>query len=193
MPRQNLKRRLAAAFGMLVLTGVLSGCAVSQAGRLYVPQINGMTCFPNGVCVEDIARIDEATALRNDAVSFVQGKLGPLAAPPRLLFCTTKKCSGKFGNPGAGALYFWGTNRIVVSNTGWVQFMLRHEMIHHWQAEQFGAVEGASTLPRWYIEGMAYDFSNDPRQTIPNPTANAQRKKFRAWFAAGNDWHVPPV
>ncbi len=192
-PRLNLKRRLTAALGMLVLAGVLSGCAVSQVGRLWVPQVNGMTCFPSGVCVEDPARIDEATALRDDAVSFVQGKLGPMSAAPRLLFCTTKKCSGKFSDPDIGALYFWGTNRIVVSDTGWVKFVVRHEMIHHWQAEQFGAVEGASTLPRWYIEGMAYVFGNDPRTTIPNGLADSQRAQFRAWLAAGNDWRVPPV
>ncbi|MEH6830605.1 MAG: hypothetical protein V7661_07150 [Sulfitobacter sp.] len=178
---------------MLVLGAALSSCAVSQATRLMVPQTSGLSCFPNGVCVEDPARIDEATALRDDALSFVQGKMGRLNAAPRLLFCTTKACSAKFGNPDVGASYFWGTNRLVISDTGWVKFVVRHEMIHHWQAEKFGAVEGAKDLPRWYIEGMAYVFSNDPRPTIPNAAADRQRAQFRAWQAAGNNWRVPPA
>ena len=71
--------------------------------------------------------------------------------------------------------------------------MVRHEMIHHWQAEQFGAAESAKNLPQWYVEGMAYEFSNDPRGTISSPVAQKHRARFRAWIAAGNNWRVPPA
>ena len=185
-------RKLTLRAAMLGLGVVLSGCVATQVARLAVPEVNGMTCYPNAVCVEDVARIDEATALRDDAIAFVQGKVGPVRVAPRLLFCTTRACAGKFGHVDVGASYFWGTNTMVVSNTGWHSFMVRHEMIHHWQAERFGAVEGAKNLPRWYIEGMAYHFSNDPRPTLPNGAAQGQRAEFRRWLAAGNNWRVPP-
>ena len=187
------KRKFTAVIVALALGGVLSGCAVSQFGRLAVPQASGLTCFPSGVCVEDPARADEAKALRDDAVSFVQGRMGRFSVMPRLWFCTTKRCSKKFGNPQIGAQYFWGTNQIVVSDVGWVKYMVRHEMIHHWQAEQFGAAESAKNLPQWYVEGMAYEFSNDPRGTISSPVAQKHRARFRAWIAAGNNWRVPPA
>lgn len=179
-------------FAALFVGLTLTGCAVSQIGRLAVPQASGLTCFPNGVCVEDPARIDEATALRDDAVSFVQARMGPMRAAPRLLFCTTRACSGKFGNPDVGALYFWGTNRIVISDTGWVKFIVRHEMIHHWQTENFGAAKSAA-MPRWYIEGMAYVMSEDLRKTVSNAAADEQRARFQAWLDAGNNWRVPPA
>ena len=185
-------RRFISVSAMLVLGGLVSGCVATQVARLAVPEVNGMTCYPNAVCVEDVARIDEATALRNDAVAFVQNNLGPMAVAPRLLFCTTRACADKFGHPDAGALYFWGTNAMVVSDSGWVKFIVRHEMIHHWQTETFGAVNAGKNLPRWYIEGMAYELSRDPRSTIPNAAADRQRKQFRAWIAAGNNWRVPP-
>lgn len=119
--------------------------------------------------------------------------MGRFSVMPRLLFCATKRCSKKFGNPQIGAQYFWGTNQIVVSDVGWVKYMVRHEMIHHWQAEQFGAAESAKNLPQWYVEGMAYEFSNDPRGTISSPVAQKHRARFRAWIAAGNNWRVPPA
>lgn len=188
-----LKNTPLKALGAFVISVVLSGCAISQVGRLAVPEASGLTCFPNGICVENPARKDEATALSDDAMSFVQRKFGPLKVAPRMLFCETRTCTTKFGSPDVAALYFLGTNRIVVGETGWVKFILRHEMIHHWQVETFGALRVDRKLPRWYIEGMAYELSNDPRKSVLNEEADKQRLQFRAWVAAGNNWRVPPA
>ena len=89
-------------------------------------------------------------------------------------------------------MYFWGANDIVVNDKGWQDHIVRHELIHHWQSETFGVLQAGTRLPRWYIEGMAYVLSEDPRPIIPNEKAQAQRLRFQRWIAAGNDWRMAP-
>ena len=113
-----------------------------------------------------MSTVAEATRLRDEALSFVSANAGPIDQPPHVLFCSSEECFTRFGNPAVAASYFWGLDTLLINDRGWQAYTLRHELIHHWQVEQFGAVQ-ASRLPRWYIEGMAYSISQDPRDPLP--------------------------
>ncbi|WP_417818785.1 IS6 family transposase [Tritonibacter scottomollicae] len=80
---------------------------------------------------------------------------------------------------------------LLINEKGWQDYILRHELIHHWRNEQFGAVQG-SRLPRWYIEGMAYSVSQDLRDPLPRTDIQAWRAQFNAWVQEGNEWRQPP-
>jgi hypothetical protein len=47
---------------------------------------------------------------------------------------------------------------IVISPRGWDGHFVRHEMIHHRQAEELGLLSGI-LKPEWLIEGMAYSLA----------------------------------
>ena len=187
-----MKRKGIIAAGLLILMAAVPSCAGFTYARIFMPAAYGLTCFDDDICVDDRTRLAEARALRDDAVAFVTERVGPFKAPPRLLFCSTTDCFAKFGNPQVWGLYFWGTGRLVVNETGWHDYIIRHELIHHWQAENFGVLPSSKGLPRWYIEGMAYVMSADPRDVIPHGPSQDHRAAFNAWLAAGNDWRVPP-
>ncbi len=160
--------------------------------RIFTPELYGLTCPNAQLCIDDISRRAEAVGLAKDAMAFVEKELGPIETPIRILFCSTEDCFERFGNPAVAALYFWGAKIAVINAKGWEPHILRHEIIHHWQGEALGGASAALKLPRWYIEGMAYVLSQDPRAVIPNATAQAQRKRFQTWLEDGNDWRVPP-
>ncbi|SMX28934.1 hypothetical protein TRP8649_03062 [Pelagimonas phthalicica] len=175
---------------LLALLG-LQSCEAIKPGRVFAPEHFGMTCPEAGLCLEDPARLAEAKALRSQALRFVQSEIGPLKKAPRVLFCSTETCSQNFGMSGTKA-YAVGTHGILIHPDGWQEYILRHEMIHHWQSETFGTAHVAHRLPKWYVEGMAYELSGDPRQPLPRADIEQYRMQFRAWLAAGNDWRVPP-
>jgi hypothetical protein len=52
--------------------------------------------------------------------------------------------------------------------------------------------KGLQILPRWYIEGMAYSISQDPRKPLPRADIQGWRDLFNAWKEEGNDWRQPP-
>ncbi len=170
---------------------LLSACGASQTLRALTPEDFGMTCTSDNVCVDDAARIGEARKLNRHALGFVAANVGPIAQPPRVLFCSTRDCFAQFGDPTVAAHYIIGFDTIVVNDIGWYNFIVRHEMIHHWQAEQIGPAR-SSRMPRWYLEGMAYVLSKDPRDPLPSPEIEGWRDQFNAWIAKGNDWRVPP-
>ena len=73
-----------------------------------------------------------------------------------------------------------GKSGIVVGPRGWKPHYLRHEMIHHRQAEELGIL-AAFTKPEWLIEGMAYALSDDPRATLADRWEEA-RQRFLEWY-----------
>jgi len=170
----------------------LAGCALSAPGRVMAPEANGLFCPTETTCVDDLSRLDEAVTLTTDALRFVETRLGPIDSPPRVLFCSSTECFARFGNPQVAALYYRGLDTMVINETGWEPYILRHELIHHWQQQTFGTIQVGFWLPEWYLEGMAYTLSEDPRRPIPHPPAEALRVAFEAWVAEGNDWHSPP-
>ena len=76
----------------------------------------------------------------------------------------------------------------VISPRGWKPYYLRHEMIHWIQAERLGFFKMYSE-PEWFIEGMAYSLSQDPRPTLVEPF-QGYRTKFQAWYAVGGKEHL---
>lgn len=140
----------------------LAACALYKPLRVLTPETFGLTCMSDDICVEDPATITEAIALGDNALRFVEENVGPLRQPPRVLFCGSEECFARFENPKVAALYFWGLDTLLINDKGWQDYVLRHELIHHWQVENFGAVR-SSKFPRWYIEGMAHSLSRDPR------------------------------
>ena len=177
--------------GTLVLALLVAACALYKPLRALTPETFGLNCVTDSLCVEDMSSVTEATRLRDDALSFVAANVGPIDQSPRVLFCSSEDCFSRFGNPAVAALYFWGLDTLLINDKGWQVYILRHEMIHHWQVEQFGAVQ-ASQLPRWYIEGIAYSISQDPTDPLPRSDIQEWRDQFNAWVEEGNDWRQPP-
>ena len=184
-------RRAILLSGMLVLAMLLAACAFYKPLRVITPNTFGLNCVTDSLCVEDMSTVADATRLRDDALSFVVANVGPIDQPPRVLFCSSEDCFARFGNPAVAALYFWGLDTLLINDKGRQDYILRHELIHHWQVEQFGALQ-ASRLPRWYIEGMAYSISQDPRDPLPRPDIQKGRDQFNVWVEEGNDWRQPP-
>ena len=176
---------------MSILALLLAACTFYKPLRGITPETFGLACVTESLCVEDVSAVDEAARLRDDALRFVAENVGQIDQPPRVLFCSSQDCFARIGNPAVTALYFWGLDTLLINDKGWQDYILRHELIHHWQVEKFGPVQ-ASRLPRWYIEGMAYSFSQDPRDPLPRTDIQAWRAQFIAWVEEGNDWRIPP-
>lgn len=170
---------------------LLTACALYKPLRVLTPETFGFTCTSDNICVEDAATIADATSLRNNALGFVQENVGPLRQPPRILFCSSEDCFAQFGNPAVAAFYFMGLDTLLINGKGWHDYILRHELIHHWQVEQFGPVR-SSRLPRWYFESMAYSLSQDPRDPLPRTDIEEWHTQFDAWVEEGNDWRKSP-
>ncbi len=185
------KRRIPLILIMLPVLTLVAIILFYKPLRIVVPTWFGLTCPSSVICIDDLARLDEATAIRAEAETFVTTRVGPFETPPRVLFCSTADCFARFGNPDVRGLNL-GTYGMIVGPTGWDNYIVRHEMIHHWQNEALGVHAASVGLPRWYIEGMAYDFSEDPRQPIGHAPSEANRSAFQDWIAAGNDWRRPP-
>lgn len=147
--------------------------------RVLAPELAGLQCFDGQVCIDDPARLDEARALRQQALAFVSQRVAPIGHAPRMLFCTTAACEKTFGFTSNGA-YNVGTSGLVVSRRGWAPHFVRHELIHHVQAEHLGALKMWLSTPTWLIEGMAYSWSEDPRRPLP-PGLEAYRQTFETW------------
>lgn len=161
-----------------------------KPARVLVPQVAGMTCVSDVLCLDDPAFASEAAALRAAALVQVSARLGPFETPPRVLFCRHAGCFNRFGDPRIKAQNV-GRFGMVINATGWSQHIVAHEMIHQRQSEVLGTIAVAYTLPRWFIEGMAYSLSDDPRATLPMPQLDTYRTRFNAWAAAGGDWRAP--
>jgi len=186
----NLKRVLIFCL-TAALAFLFAACAMYKPLRVVAPEAFGLNCIADDICVDDSAIAAEATLLRDEALNFVVENIGQIEDVPRVLFCSSEECFARFGNPAVAALYIWGLDTLIINDKGWHDYILRHELIHHWQIEQFGTVR-SSRLPRWYIEGMAYSLSQDPRNPLPRSDIQSWRKQFEAWLEDGNDWRQPP-
>ena len=186
------------SFSFPVKSAVLATSAVlisagspDNAGRLPAPEKYGLPCVSQTVCLDDTSRKTEAQQLYAQASRSIQADLAPFKAPPRVLFCSTKACSDQFGEDDNQALTL-GTYGILIREDGWHGYTVRHEMIHHLQNERFGVREASYNLPTWYIEGMGYALSGDPRNPLPRPELQRYKDQYNAWIAKGNHWSKPP-
>jgi hypothetical protein len=139
----------------------------------------GFTCSAQTVCTDDPRRLDEALALYDEAFKFVSASVAPLEANPIVIFCATSSCYSFTGEPESAAKTV-GKYIIVIAPRGWKPYVVRHEFIHRVQGERLGII-GMYRRPEWYIEGMAYALSEDPRDQL-RPPYQGERARFQAWY-----------
>lgn len=60
--------------------------------RVLAPELLGLHCSAHDVCVDELSRLAEATALKEEAVAFVNQNVGSIQRVPRTVFCSTSQC-----------------------------------------------------------------------------------------------------
>ena len=165
---------------LLLLLAPVMAFALYKPARVLAPELFAdVHCIDEQIYIEEPSRLDEARALYDASLRFVVDTVGPFQQPPRVIFCSSKDCQNAFGFDKAAATTV-GKSGIVVGPRGWKPHYLRHEMIHHRQAEELGIL-AAFTKPEWLIEGMAYALSDDPRATLADRWEEA-RQRFQKWY-----------
>jgi hypothetical protein len=168
-------RRLAVY--VLVVVPVASWFIVKPV-RVAAPSLAKVTCVSATVCVDDLASADEAKKLYLDAEQFVSQKVEQIGKSPRVVFCATEACAQDFGL-GPRAAVTVGTLGIVIGPRAWTDYLVRHEMIHYVQGRRINVLR-LLFKPEWFVEGMAYALSEDPRVPLSEPF-EAWRSEFLAW------------
>jgi hypothetical protein len=147
--------------------------------RILAPGLTGVCCVGGTVWTDAPSRAVEASRLYGEALDAVEAEVGTIAGRPRIVFCATQPCYESFGVRRSAAVTF-GTLGIVVSPRGWAPHYVRHELIHYLQSQHLGSLRTRFITPRWFIEGMAYSLSRDPRARSSEPSAT-DRARFDAW------------
>jgi hypothetical protein len=178
-------RRLAL---LLLLVVPVASWFVVKPVRVVAPTLAGVTCPTAQICLDDASQLAAATALLAEAQGFVATRLAPLRKAPRVVFCSTVACADAFGL-GARSAVSVGTLGTVIGPRAWKPYYLRHELIHQLQAERLGVL-GTLFKPAWFVEGMAYALSDDPRAVLAEPW-RGYRARFGDWCAGvggGDVW-----
>lgn len=175
-----------------LLLGPVAAWALYKPVRVLLPQwVAGVSCVTETICLEDAARYAEARRLYVQALEYINASVAPIEMPPRVTFCSTQSCYRAFGfDRSAGQTV--GVLGIVISPRGWHPYYLRHEMIHHLQAERMGMWKQWRS-PAWFKEGMAYSLSRDPRAELDEPFRE-YRARFQQWYGSTDQkalWEPP--
>lgn len=171
-----LKRLLLVA----LLAAPLAAWAFLKPVRVLAPELNGVSCLSDTICTDDPSRYTVASNLYKSARQFVEAAVGPMEHKPRVIFCSTDGCFQAFGL-GRRSAATLGTVAIVVSPRAWQSHYVRHEILHHVQNERLGSLKVWMVSPEWFVEGMAYSLSEDPRRVLSEPWQQ-DRTQFEAWF-----------
>jgi hypothetical protein len=173
----RLLARLVVLFGVVVPA---LAWAVVKPVRVVAPGLAGVVCVDDSLCIDEPARVDAARALYRDAVVHLEAQLGSLGGTPKVVFCASQACADAFGLGARSAvtLATWGT---VIGPHAWQPHYVKHELIHYAQGRHLGVVR-LLFKPAWFVEGMAYALSEDPRPVLSEPF-EAYRKEFLAWHA----------
>lgn len=147
--------------------------------RVLAPGLTSVVCPARGICVDEVSKFEEAKALHTESRAFVSTALAPLHDEPKVIFCSTVACADSFGLGARSAVTvaLFGT---VIGPNAWKPYYVRHEMIHVLQGEKIGVVS-LMFKPSWFVEGMAYALSEDPREPLAEPF-ESDRKIFRKWY-----------
>lgn len=163
-----------------LLVAPFAAWAFLKPVRVLAPELNGVSCVSGVICTDDPSRYAAASSLYESARQFVEAAVGPMERKPRVVFCSTDICFHSFGL-GRRSAATLGTVAIVVSPRAWQLHYVRHEMLHHVQNERLGSLKAWLASPEWFIEGMAYSLSEDPRPVLSEPWQH-DRSEFEAWF-----------
>jgi hypothetical protein len=161
---------------VLFVTGLAAIWFLYKPLRVVAPELeSNVHCMNPNICIDDVLKYQEALNLYEDAFHFVEKSIGPFKDNPRVVFCSSRECENSFGLPSTSLdLWKWG---IIIGPRGWLDYYVRHEMIHHRQSEELGF---SFLRPKWLIEGMAYSLSGDPRQPLSDPWEK-YRTQFEEW------------
>jgi hypothetical protein len=174
----------------IILILLIASPAVAWAAfkpiRVFAPElVSGITCKSESICLDDVSRYPEAIKLYDEAVEFVSNTIGKIEKKPKVVFCSSQSCFKSFGFNKASAKTI-GKSGIIISPKGWKYYYLRHEIIHHLQAEKMGVISQWRS-PEWFIEGMAYLLSEDPRESLYK-SHQEYRQRFSKWYkTVGNE------
>lgn len=159
----------------------LTAWATLKPIRVLAPSwVENISCINSTICIDDKSRYSEALELYDNALDVVSESAGKFKNKPVMIFCTKLDCFQSFGfNKAAGQTV--GKSGIIISPRGWKPHYIRHEMIHYRQAEELGVL-GSFFKPEWFIEGMAYSLSNDPREKLSDRWQKS-RSKFDYWLS----------
>lgn len=171
-----LKRSLLIA----LLALPIAAWAFFKPVRIIAPELAGVSCISKAICIDDPSRYSQASGLYESAIQFVGASVGEIRHKPLVVFCATERCFQSFGLGKRSAATI-GTYGIVVSPRAWEPHYVRHEMIHHLQKEKLGILKAWLGTPEWFIEGMAYSLSQDPRPVLAAPWQQ-YRAQFEAWY-----------
>ncbi len=150
--------------------------------RVLAPELVGVQCTDPSICIDDLTKLKEAQALRDESITFVESRIGKVREVPTYIFCSTAECAKSFGFT-TNVAFHVGTSGIVIGPGGWHPHFARHELIHHLQMENIGSWHALFFTPTWFIEGMAYSLSEDPRRPLPQPF-EGWRSEFELWQAS---------
>ena len=165
-------------FLIILLLTPMAVWAFVKPVRVVAPELLGLSC-DNNICVENISSYGEAARLYEDGMNFVNERVGVIEINPRIVFCSSKTCFHSFGLGKRSAATI-GKFGIVVSPRAWKKYYVRHEIIHHLQNERLGMIK-VWRGPQWFMEGMAYALSEDPRAELSEPFQE-YRSRFLAWY-----------
>ena len=178
MPLKRLSARQLLVLAALCCVPVAAFALARPA--LTLATVGGLSCRAEFVCTDDPHRLAQAAALYDGAVEFLSSSVAPLAGKPLVVFCSKPSCYLFTGEAGSAAKTI-GKFIVVISPRGWEPYFVRHELIHRLQSEKLGVI-GMYRKPEWFIEGMAYSLSQDPRAQLLEPY-QSDRAQFQAWYA----------
>lgn len=165
----------------LILIFPISVLAFGKPLKILVPEVSGVECFSDSICIDDVSKLEEARRLYEQAAKEVSIKLSPLNNSPKIVFCSTPECFTSFGfNKQAGVSI--ASIGVIIGPRGWKGHYLTHELIHQWQSQEFGFLS-TWLAPAWVKEGMAYHLSDDPRELLSEPF-QMYRNQFKQEFGA---------
>ncbi len=153
--------------------------------RVLAPELNGMTCINETLCIDDVRKTNEAQKLYHESSRVVAKTLGPFNDEPRAIFCMTEQCYKSFGFKAPSVAHTVGVSGVVISPRGWNINKIVHEFTHHIQAERLGVVQ-MLFKPEWLIEGMAYCISNDNMNDVPQRYVEAKNHFVKWQLENGN-------
>lgn len=175
----RLKRPSMRRLALLLLVVVPAAAwALVKPVRVVAPTLVGISCPTASVCVDDLSNLTAAEHLYSASLNFVSYQVSPLVGKPKVIFCSSEACASSFGLGPRSAVTV-GTVGTVIGPRAWKSHYVRHELIHQLQGQQLGVVS-LLFKPSWFVEGMAYSLSQDPRQPLAEPF-EGYRLRFLAW------------